>query len=661
MPLRLSRHPLLSRFVASTLLLVAALGWLGWRLLEQDRALERQRARDVLEGSADAVVAALQRGLGATTDTLTMLLAQAVRPAALEAAARRLAPDILLLVGTADLARAFPEERLAYALFPPSPNDAPARVFARGDSLEFRADDPVAALAVFEELAASPDAAVRAGALLRIGRAARKAGDPRRAAAAYQALARLDRIVLNGIPAPLLAGAARLALSREARDTAALRRDAGALHEAVHASSMRLVRPAFDYYEAEVASALGAPPVHEDSAVAARTALTDAAASAWSFPRRDAPERASAGSRAFRVGERAFVAVWASRHDRVALLVGGPAYVAGLLQPAVPFADRQGVRITLTDDQRRPVLAGQTPGGAGQRVSRAVSDTRLPWTVSLSSGTGDIAGAAERRRLLIAGIVVSGLLALLGAYAVSRAASRELQAARLQSDFVSAVSHEFRTPLTSLRQLTELLAAGRVSTEDRRAEYYDAMRRETARLHRFVESLLDFGRSDAGVESGNGRHATLDPVALVRDTVAEFQRDTADAHVEVSAASGPLAVRGDGEALSRAVWNLLDNAVKYSPAGAPVRVELTHDTHDVVVRVRDQGMGIPPDEHAQVWEKFRRGAAARARGIRGTGIGLAIVRQVVESHGGRVALESTPGAGSAFSFTLPRGGGGNGA
>jgi signal transduction histidine kinase len=244
---------------------------------------------------------------------------------------------------------------------------------------------------------------------------------------------------------------------------------------------------------------------------------------------------------------------------------------------------------------------------------------------------------------------------LVGSYFTARAAARELAVARLQSDFVSAVSHEFRTPLTSMRHLTELLEGGIVSEEERRRQYYSALGRESARLHRLVESLLSFGRMEAG-----GLEYSFEPVnpaELAEDVVVDFQRELSDSgcRIELRQAEACPTILADREALGRALWNLLDNAVKYSPACPTVWVDVAAEGRRVAIRVRDQGLGIPAEEQKQIFRKFVRGAAAKAANVKGTGIGLALVQHIVRAHGGEVLLESAPGKGSTFTILLPVG------
>ncbi len=142
---------------------------------------------------------------------------------------------------------------------------------------------------------------------------------------------------------------------------------------------------------------------------------------------------------------------------------------------------------------------------------------------------------------------------------------------------------------------------------------------------------------------------------LVRDTVADFQEEVARQgyRIELSGDEAGLRLRGDEEALRRALWNLLDNAVKYSPDCLTVWVDMSRHGSELHLRVRDHGLGIADEERGQVFRKFVRGASSRATGVKGTGIGLSMVDHIVRGHRGRVTVESRPGEGSTFTVVLP--------
>jgi signal transduction histidine kinase len=265
---------------------------------------------------------------------------------------------------------------------------------------------------------------------------------------------------------------------------------------------------------------------------------------------------------------------------------------------------------------------------------------------------------AQIANLLLAGVL--GLLLLrrlLASLRRQREISFSLKQAQLQSDFVAAVSHEFRSPLTTLRTVTELLAQNRITDESRRQQSYAYLERETTRLHRLVEDLLDFGRMESGRKQY--RVASYDAFQLVRGTLADFAEQAAangfrvESQFSLGNGSSAASVLADEEALRRAVRNLLENAMKYSPECRTIWVNGSVEDNKVCIAVRDQGMGIGPEEQQAIFQKFVRGDAAKQAGIKGTGIGLAMVRQIVEAMHGEVRLESQVGVGSTFTLVLP--------
>jgi signal transduction histidine kinase len=295
------------------------------------------------------------------------------------------------------------------------------------------------------------------------------------------------------------------------------------------------------------------------------------------------------------------------------------------------------------------------PGAAA--AGRSASVTGLPWPILVANRDtkAEQEEFAGRRRLLLGALGLLAVVVGAGTYSVARAYARELAVMRLQSEFVSAVSHEFRTPLTSLRQLSETLNEGRPLADERRAAYYQALDRATNRLQKLVEGLLDFGRMESGAMVY--RKQDLDAGALVTSVVDEFQREAGDRgyRVELKTAGDLPSIHADPETLGRAIWNLLDNAEKYSPESSTIHVDVEREGSGIAIRVRDHGLGIPAVEQREILRKFVRGTAAHTTGIKGTGIGLAMVKRIVDAHGGSLRLESVLGKGSTFSIVLPAG------
>jgi signal transduction histidine kinase len=252
----------------------------------------------------------------------------------------------------------------------------------------------------------------------------------------------------------------------------------------------------------------------------------------------------------------------------------------------------------------------------------------------------------------VSGFLILAVLIVIASYLIFRATSREFAAARLQSDFVAAVSHEFRTPLTSLRQFTDMLREHKNLSDERRDLCYEAQARSTARLTRLVESLLDFGRMEGGARIYH--FEPVDCSELVRRIVEEFRNEGQSSGFQFRlVAQDSAEIDADGEALGRALWNLLDNAVKYSGGSREIEVEVGRAGPEVTIAVRDRGLGIPAHEQALIFRKFQRGDEAMRLGIKGTGIGLAMVNHIMKAHHGRVEVRSEPGQGSTFTLTLP--------
>jgi len=636
-------------FLAVTLCPAAALIWLGWRVLDLDQALARQQVRDRLEYAADLIEAGLERELEAIGAHIPAQLVSSD-----EAFSRSGAVVVALTSGGLEAHGGAP---LLYAPAVPDNTEPPASTWAAGELHEFRDGDYGKAATVFHALAASDDRRIRAGALVRLARNLRKANKPVEALETYRALADLDNARVGGEPAALVGLEARCRLLHDLGRPAEARAEAARARADLERGRWPIERTAFlfHYEQAERCEPESQNGGGEgDTASNHRDAL--ALAAAVDILWRDWLEtgRLQAewrGRRSVWIDNRGVLLVWQGSPERLVGFVAGPEYLA--TQWRRVWID-QRTSMTLIDGEGHRVLGGTLASHAIQ-TARLATDTRLPWTIRVASAepAQELADITRRRRLLLASLGLVGFLVLAGSYFVARAIQRELAVARLQTDFVSAVSHEFRTPLTSMRHLAELLKDGQVGNESRRQQYYEVLAREAERLHRFVETLLNFGRMDAGAEQY--RFEREDPASLVLQIVGEFRAEPPGhgRRINVSPNGGLPPARIDREAFARAFWNLLDNAAKYSADDAPIDVELGLEGNRIAISVRDRGPGIPAAEHKRIFEKFVRGAAARESGVKGTGVGLALVSHVIRGHGGDVRLTSDVGRGSTFTVLIP--------
>lgn len=626
----------LAVFLCLMLVLGGALGWLGWRLLKQDRALEGQRLQERLELAADHMAAALQQSLA----DLESYLSFVPSPGAKEPPG-----GVMVLLVTKRTVNAYPPGCLLYYPVIPGGEEPPAATFVAGETLEYQGNDPAKAAEVFRELARSSDPGVRAGALLRLGRNLRKTGRHEEALQAYSELAQLGRTCVLGLPAELMAREARGTVLEAIGKGEELRKEALLMHSALWSGRWSLLRPAWEFHVEEAQRWSGATPLTErEQNALALSIATESMYGQW------IAEPESKGRRILKIEGRPVLISWTGASDRLAAVLAGPGYLGSKWKE---FLQGQLVQGALVDADGQVMIGSFNK--SGPQAVRTAPATRLPGTLHATSTDpgADEAGVAGRRRLLLSGFAVLALVLLAGSYFIMRSIDRERAVARLQSEFVSAVSHEFRTPLTSLRQLSEMLSKGRVPTEDLRQKSYDILARESERLQRLVESLLDFGRIEA--RAFRYHYEQLDPVTLVGDLVAEFQEKAAAQgyRVELELAGEYPLIHADREALGLALRNLLDNAVKYSPDCRTVWVEMARERGRLAIRVRDQGMGIPASEQKEIFKRFVRGTGSRAANIKGTGIGLAMARHIIEAHDGEIRLESEPGRGSTFTILLP--------
>jgi signal transduction histidine kinase len=327
--------------------------------------------------------------------------------------------------------------------------------------------------------------------------------------------------------------------------------------------------------------------------------------------------------------------------------------------PVAKFAARLGRTIVVRDVREDQRFAEDDPATLGRRGVVAVAATpirvggHLAGALALSQLDRAREWSADDVRLMesVAQEIRVAITAA-EAFERQRAAVAELERLnRAKSDFVSIVSHEFRTPLTGIQGFSEMMR-GEDLTLDEMREYAGDINKDAHRLNRMITEMLDLDKMESGRMQLHREPVDLN--AIVSDAVAQVRPNAPQHPVSLRLDPKLGEMSGDRDKLVQVMANLLSNAVKYSPNGGEIVVSTRVEGNDAHVAVRDHGIGIPSAALETIFERYGRVESVATRHIQGTGLGLPIVRQIVQLHGGAVWAESTVGEGSVFHVRLPR-------
>jgi signal transduction histidine kinase len=311
-------------------------------------------------------------------------------------------------------------------------------------------------------------------------------------------------------------------------------------------------------------------------------------------------------------------------------------------------ASVESVRLARKAGPHFQIAAAAAPGDSASE--------HLPgFRLSLASGEIPISANTRNSQLSLWELSFALVLTLtfLGGFLLWRDTRREVHVAELRTQFVSSVSHELKTPLTSIRMFAEILQMKDPPDTQVLREYLEIILNESERLTRLLNNVLDFSRIERGQKSYSLKSATLSDV--VQDAVRTIQYPLSEQGfvLKLTIASGIPPVVIDRDAIQQAILNLLTNAMKYSGQSREIELSLAADKGSAVIEVTDHGIGIPEKEQARIFEKFYRAAVPENQAISGTGLGLALVAHIAEAHAGSVGVKSSPGQGSTFSIRIP--------
>jgi signal transduction histidine kinase len=309
--------------------------------------------------------------------------------------------------------------------------------------------------------------------------------------------------------------------------------------------------------------------------------------------------------------------------------------------------------VTISDENQRVLYSNGTAQN-GYLLENNFDRPFSNWKAAVGLKNTNLDYLARNSFLHSAGATVLVLVFLLGGVALTlRATDREARLAQAKSNFVANVSHELKTPLSLLSLFSEILELGRVKTEEKKIEYYRIIRHESLRLNKMIDNILDFSKIEAGRKTYN--FAAGDMAAVIQNVLSSYRYQIMNSGFDIQTTMQPdlPPVLIDRQAMAQAISNLLDNAIKYS--GEVKRLSITTVTvgSDLSVEIADHGIGIPRAEQAKIFEKFYRVGNGLVHDVKGSGLGLSLVKHIVEAHKGTISVESDVGKGSRFTILLP--------
>lgn len=339
-----------------------------------------------------------------------------------------------------------------------------------------------------------------------------------------------------------------------------------------------------------------------------------------------------------------------------ALILDSKAFINNVLDPKIQEIAGERFYISayfLSDDN-------QIYSSNKQRIAQNIEHRKTFWVlddyylgIEMKDKTiSDLAWERSRKDLIM--IAVVEIVLLIGVWIIFRNVKKHMELAQIKSDFVSNVSHEIRTPLALISMYIESLERGMVKTPDKIKEYYAILLQESQRLTSIVNKILNFSQIESGKRSFTYQNISLQEIvnAVVNTFKLKLENKAFDWSVDV--ADGDLQIVADKEAVTDAIINLIDNAIKYSTEVKKIELRIDKEKGNVYVEIRDHGLGIPKTEQKHIFDKFyrvtNRNLAYKAKG---SGIGLSIVKHIMNAHEGRITVQSKLGKGSTFRLYFP--------
>jgi signal transduction histidine kinase len=311
------------------------------------------------------------------------------------------------------------------------------------------------------------------------------------------------------------------------------------------------------------------------------------------------------------------------------------------------------IALTITDENRRVLYSNTTTQG-GYFLETNLDRPFSNWKAVVGLKNTNLDALARDSFLHSAGATLLVLLVLVGGVVLTlRATDREARLAQAKSNFVSNVSHELKTPLSLLTLFSEILELGRVNSDEKKKEYYGIIRHESLRLNKVIDNILDFSK----IEAGRKTYVLVpgDVADVIANVLSSYRYQIINSGFDVQTNIQPdlPPVLMDRDAMEQAVSNLLDNAIKYSRDVKQLAITAETRGASLCIEIADHGIGIPRAEQAKIFDKFYRVGNGLVHDVKGSGLGLSLVKHIIEAHHGTITVEGEAGKGSRFTILLP--------
>jgi len=332
-------------------------------------------------------------------------------------------------------------------------------------------------------------------------------------------------------------------------------------------------------------------------------------------------------------------------------------YLKNKMIPAIldDISKDSGLNLKLADEGESNISQGNEALTREDILLLTFRTFPLPWKLMVSHPEIQVIEKATRREIFFYGIllIVIFLLMLFGAVMIVRDISRESETNRLKTEFVNNISHELKTPLTLIRLYGETLQLKQDLADGEKRECYEIITKESERLSHLINNVLDFSRIDMGRKEIDLRKGNIQDV--IRNTLESYKYHLEKKGFVVNSdiSKNLPEINFDAEAIASVLVNLLSNAMKFSTSNKEITVKLFSNNDNVVLQVEDKGIGIAPGEVSKIFRRFYRSENKTVSEARGSGLGLTLVKHIVEAHGGSIEVESEPGNGSVFTVMLP--------